>query len=86
MVPATVAALVNGELSMMAPISWKPIAILILLGGSVTTGVVALAQRGSDAGPGKMVIPRESPKATALLASQVSQKKKRADLCSRTVA
>ena len=75
MVPTTVAALVNGELSMMAPISWKPIAILILLGGSVTTGVVALAQRGPDAGPGKAVIPEESSKRAALPASQVSQKK-----------
>jgi RNA polymerase sigma-70 factor (ECF subfamily) len=48
-VPATVAALVNGELSTMATISWKSIAVLLLLGGSVTAGVVSMALRDPGA-------------------------------------
>jgi RNA polymerase sigma-70 factor (ECF subfamily) len=72
-VPATVAALVNGELSMMATISWKSISILLLLGGSVTAGVVSLALRGSDAGvdePAMLVVVSEPATPTAQLASQ----------------
>ena len=33
-VPASVAAMVNGELSMMATLSWKSIAALLLVGGT----------------------------------------------------
>jgi RNA polymerase sigma-70 factor (ECF subfamily) len=40
-VPAGAAALANGELTMMATIPWKPIAALLLLGGTLTAGVVA---------------------------------------------
>ncbi len=72
-VPATVAALVNGELSMTATIFWKSIAVLFLLGGSVTAGVVLLALRGSDAGGGEPAMPLAASKPatpTALLASQ----------------
>jgi len=72
-VPATVAALVNGELSTMATISWKSIAVLLLLGGTVTAGVVSLARRGSDAGAGEpamRVVASEPPTPTAELASQ----------------
>ena len=72
-VPATVAALVNGELSTMATISWKSIAVLLLLGGTVTAGVVSLALRGSDAGAGEPamhVAASEPATAAAELASQ----------------
>jgi RNA polymerase sigma factor (sigma-70 family) len=72
-VPATVAALVKGELSAMATISRKSIAVLLLLGGTVTAGVASLALRSSDAGAGEPAMPvvaseRASP--TARLASQ----------------
>ncbi len=52
-VPASVAALVNGELAMMAHVPWKSIAGLLLLGGSLTAGVVAMAPRqpGGKAAP-----------------------------------
>jgi len=56
-VPAKVAALVNGELATMATISWKSIAILSLLGGTLTTGVVSLSLRGSEAGTGESAMP-----------------------------
>jgi len=72
-VPATVAALVNGELSTMATISWKSIAVLLLVGGTVTAGVVSLALRGSDAGAGEpamRVVASEPPTPTDRLASQ----------------
>src|SRR5262249_19203909 len=49
-VPATVAALANGELATMATLSWKLIGALLLLGGSVTAGFASLALRGPDAG------------------------------------
>jgi RNA polymerase sigma factor (sigma-70 family) len=49
MVPASVAALVNGELAMMAT-PWKSIGVLFLLGGSVTAGMATLAVR-EGAGP-----------------------------------
>jgi RNA polymerase sigma-70 factor (ECF subfamily) len=52
LVPATVAALVDGELSTMATISWKSIAVLLLLGGAMVTGVVSRVQRGSGSGAG----------------------------------
>jgi RNA polymerase sigma-70 factor (ECF subfamily) len=52
-VPATVAALVNGGIATMAAISWKSIAVALLLGGSVTAGVLSLALRGTDAGAGE---------------------------------
>ena len=48
-VPASVAALVDGELAMMAT-PWKSIGVLFLLGGSVTAGMATLAARES-AGP-----------------------------------
>ena len=56
-VPATVAALANGELTTMATISWKSIAVLLLLGGSVTAGVASMALRGADAGAGEPALP-----------------------------
>ena len=62
-VPATVAALVNGELSTMATISWKSIAILSLLGGTATAGVVSLALRDPGAGAGEA--PRQAVAAPA---------------------
>jgi RNA polymerase sigma-70 factor (ECF subfamily) len=49
-VPATVAALANGELATMTTLSWKSIAVLLLLGGSVTAGVASMALRGPGAG------------------------------------
>jgi RNA polymerase sigma-70 factor (ECF subfamily) len=55
MVPATVAALVNGELATMSAISWKSIAVLLVLGGTVTAGVATLAARGTDEKAGKPV-------------------------------
>jgi len=78
-VPATVAALVNGELSMMATISWKSIAVLLLFGGSVTAGVVSLALRGSNAGGGEPAMPvaaTEPATPTPLLASQEKARRK----------
>jgi hypothetical protein len=42
-VPAPVAALVNGELAMMAHVPWKSIAGLLVLGGSLAAGVMAMA-------------------------------------------
>jgi RNA polymerase sigma factor (sigma-70 family) len=72
-VPATVAALVNGELSTMATISWKSIAVLLLLGGTVTASVVSLALRGSDTGAGEpamLVVASEPATPTAQPASQ----------------
>ena len=58
-VPAAVAALVNGELSTMTTISWKSIALLFFLSGSVTAGVGSLALRdlGIHPSPGN---PRSS--------------------------
>ena len=50
-VPASVAAMVNGELSMMATLSWKSIAALLLVGGTVTAGVGAMAVRGCRGRP-----------------------------------
>ena len=63
-VPATVAAMVNGELSMMATISWKSVAALLLLGGTVTAGVVSLAVRGPapDRPPAPAVVPSPRPR------------------------
>ncbi len=50
MVPATVAALVNGELSTMAIIPWKSIALLLILGGTLTAGAVSRVLHGPDPG------------------------------------
>jgi RNA polymerase sigma factor (sigma-70 family) len=47
-VPASVAALVEGELAMMTAFSWKSVAALLLVGGTVTAGAVSLAQRVSE--------------------------------------
>jgi RNA polymerase sigma factor (sigma-70 family) len=69
-VPATVAALVNGELSTMAMIPWKSIAVLFLLGGSVTAGVGALALRGPDPEPGEPARPAAAPEPAAPLTPQ----------------
>ena len=72
-VSATVAALVNGELSTMATISWKSIAVLVFLGGTVTAGVASVVLRGSDAGagdPAMRVVAPEPANSTASLASQ----------------
>jgi RNA polymerase sigma factor (sigma-70 family) len=72
-VPATVAALVNGELSTMAAISWKSIALVLLLGSMVTAGVVSLALRRSDAGAGEpamRVVASEPATQTTRLESQ----------------
>ena len=72
-VSATVAALVNGELTTMATISWKSIAVLVFLGGSVTAGVASAVLRGSDAGAGEPamhVVAPEPASPTAPLASQ----------------
>jgi polysaccharide biosynthesis/export protein len=56
-VPAAVAAMVNGELSTMATLSWKSIAALLLLGGTVTAGVGSMAVRGAGAGAGEPAMP-----------------------------
>ena len=50
LVPAMVAALVNGDLATMTTISWKSVAVLLLFGGTVTAGVVTLAARSRDEG------------------------------------
>jgi RNA polymerase sigma factor (sigma-70 family) len=55
-VPATVLALVNGELSLMAATSWKSIAVMLFVGGMATAGVGSLAVRSSDAGAGEPVM------------------------------
>jgi RNA polymerase sigma-70 factor (ECF subfamily) len=60
-VPAAVAALVNGELSTMATLSWKSIAAVLLLGGTVTAGVGSLALRGAGAGAGGPATPAAAP-------------------------
>jgi RNA polymerase sigma-70 factor (ECF subfamily) len=78
-VPANVAALVNGELSIMATISWRSIALLLLLGGAVTTGVVSLAVQGSNAGAGEPAMPvvaSEPATPTIRLASQAKADRK----------
>ena len=64
-VPASVAAMVNGELSMMATLSWKSIAALLLVGGTVTAGVGAMAVRGAGAGRPSVpaVVPEPAPPA-----------------------
>jgi RNA polymerase sigma-70 factor (ECF subfamily) len=49
MVPASVAALVKGELAMMATTPWKSIGVLLLLGGTVTAGAAALTIREPEA-------------------------------------
>jgi RNA polymerase sigma-70 factor (ECF subfamily) len=46
-VPASVAALPNGELGKMATLPWKSTAALLVLGGAVTAGAGALAVRGA---------------------------------------
>jgi RNA polymerase sigma-70 factor (ECF subfamily) len=77
-VPATVAALVKGELSAMSLISWKSIAAALILGGSMTAGVAALALPGSDKGapePGKPAVRSESPATTIVLAAQEKARK-----------
>jgi hypothetical protein len=48
MVPASVAALVDGELAMMAATPWKSIALLLALGGAATAGAASLALRGPE--------------------------------------
>jgi RNA polymerase sigma-70 factor (ECF subfamily) len=73
-VPANVAVLLNGELSTMATISWKSIAVLLLLGATVTTGVASLTLPASDAAAAEPTMPlvadSEPVTATILLASQ----------------
>ncbi len=59
-VPAPVAALVNGELAMMTRFPWKSIAGLLLLGGSLTAGVVAMAPR-HPGGPPHADAPAPAP-------------------------
>jgi RNA polymerase sigma-70 factor (ECF subfamily) len=70
-VPAAVAALANGELTTMATIPWKSIAALLLLGGTVTAGVVARVGSGPDpvAAPTAAVEPQAKPEAKPLLAN-----------------
>lgn len=62
-VPASVAALVNGELSMMAVFPWKSIAVLLLLGGGVTAGVASMTARTSEpaAPPARANLPAMPP-------------------------
>jgi RNA polymerase sigma-70 factor (ECF subfamily) len=75
-VPVTVAALASGELATMATIPWKSIAVLWLLGGSVTAGVATRALRGPGAGatePAMPVVASEPATPTAPLASQKVQ-------------
>ena len=66
-IPATVASLVNGELSTMATTSWKSVAALLILGGTATAGAVSLALRGPDPGtaepPMLVVAPPATPQA-----------------------
>ena len=74
-VSATVAALVHGELSAMATISWKSIAVLLLLGGSVTAGGASMALRSPGAWavePARPAVAPEPapPTPTAPLSSQ----------------
>jgi RNA polymerase sigma factor (sigma-70 family) len=45
MVPVSVAALVEGELAMMAATPWKLIGAFLVLGGTVTAGMASLAAR-----------------------------------------
>ncbi len=61
MVPASVAALVDGELAMMTATPWKSIALVLALGGASTAGVASLALRGSDPGLEAPPIP-ENPR------------------------
>jgi RNA polymerase sigma-70 factor (ECF subfamily) len=56
-VPAAVAALVNGEFATMAPLSWKSIAALVVLGGAVAAGAGTLAVRAAGAGAGEPARP-----------------------------
>jgi RNA polymerase sigma-70 factor (ECF subfamily) len=66
--PANVAALASGELAPMATVWWKPIALVLLLGGGVATGVVSLAVRGPAAGTGEVARPgvASEPQTSAL--------------------
>ncbi len=50
-VPASVAALVEGEIAMSAMIPWKSLAALVLLGGTATAGFVFRARPGPPDGP-----------------------------------
>lgn len=60
--PAAVAALVNAELAMITAISAKPIAVLVLLGGMATAGVVSQLQRDAGGGlPGPGIRRAEAP-------------------------
>ncbi|SIO38841.1 RNA polymerase sigma-70 factor, ECF subfamily [Singulisphaera sp. GP187] len=66
LVPATVAALVEGELAMMATLSWKSLAALLIVSGTVATGaVVSLARPipvSTPTPPGALQPPLEPPR------------------------
>jgi RNA polymerase sigma-70 factor (ECF subfamily) len=79
LVPATVAALVNGELSMTAMIPWRSIAVLFLLGGTMTAGVGALSLRGSDpmpAAPARPAVASEPAAPSAPIVPQAQAESK----------
>jgi RNA polymerase sigma-70 factor (ECF subfamily) len=72
-VQATVAAMANRELSTMTRMSWKSIAVLVLLGGTMTAGVASLGPLAADSGtvePSILAVASESANPTPQPESQ----------------
>jgi RNA polymerase sigma factor (sigma-70 family) len=74
-VPAAVVAMFDGELTTMATISWKSVAVLMLFGGTVTAGVVSLAVLGPEDRKGKAATPRIAPVAASPTAQLAAGRK-----------
>ena len=62
-VPASVAALVEGECVMMSVFSWKSIAALLLVGGTLAAGSTLLVQQNPEVTPTAVALP--APKAAS---------------------
>jgi RNA polymerase sigma-70 factor (ECF subfamily) len=60
-VPASIAALVEGELAMTLVLSWKSLAALVLAGSAFGFGVSSLAQRAADAPARGVAAPPPAP-------------------------
>ena len=75
MVPASVAALVDGELAMMATTPWKTLAALLLAGGAATAGMATLAIRNGES-PTRPEVAQtpETPKAKPAPAAKADRK------------
>ena len=60
-VPASVAAMVEGELAMIGTVPWKAVAAVLLVGGAVAAGASSMARKAPEAAAGPQIAPGPVP-------------------------